>query len=279
MNIKDPMELIDSYAAGDISLHELTMSIPLPVYNKYSRLIQDAGVYNKLNCKKTRNMKVIYLCGKSGSGKTTLAKYLAEKFGYERSYFITSEGDHPFDNYKEQKCVIMDDYRGSVRKFSSLLKILDPNTPSECDARYKNVNLAFCEMIIITTIFKPNKLYENKCEGEEYRQLIRRLDGECYLQIDSDNMIRQYDANNDMPTGKILGDITVLCPVVNNNHKRQCCYDSLLQNDALTEEDINQLNKVPELDSNKIQSHIYKLTYDRNYRRLFLNWQDNNYDH
>ena len=61
--------------------------------------------------KKTwRNLEVHYIFGKTGQGKT---RYVMEKYGYENVYRIT-DYDHPWDNYKNEKVVIFEEFRSSL---------------------------------------------------------------------------------------------------------------------------------------------------------------------
>ena len=87
-------------------------------------------------------MNVLYLYGGSGCGKSTYAKMLAESHGY--TPFISSGSNDPFDGYKGQECVILDDLRGSVFPlFLTCLKYLITIQIPSVKARYKNISAMF----------------------------------------------------------------------------------------------------------------------------------------
>lgn len=132
-------------------------------YNNYLESIQN------LNKPKA----CIYITGESGTGKTTLAKMMAQKKYSKDDIFISSGGNHPFDEYYGEKVIIIDDFRSSIMPYNDLLRLLDPYTNSNVGARYKNKNLARCELIILTSVLTPVNLYTNI--NEERYQLYRRI--------------------------------------------------------------------------------------------------------
>ena len=83
-------------------------------YVKYGKQIRTAFEYRlkRLERMVDRKMDVIYIYGNSGTGKTTYAKMIAQEKGYE--IFTSSGTNDPFDGYKGEECVILDDLRGSV---------------------------------------------------------------------------------------------------------------------------------------------------------------------
>lgn len=121
----------------------------------------------------SNSKQCIYITGASGLGKTTVAKILALKMYSEDEIFISSGGNHPFDEYYGEKVIIIDDFRSSIMAYNDLLRLLDNNTSSNVGARYKNRNLARCELIILTSVLYPHELYLG-IEEERY-QLYRRL--------------------------------------------------------------------------------------------------------
>lgn len=132
-------------------------------YNDYLESIQN------INKPKT----CIYITGLAGTGKTTLAKDIALKKYKEDDICISDAGKNPFDNYYGEKVLIVDDYRDYIMSYTDLLRLLDPYTNSNVGARYKNKNLARCELIIITSTKTPVELYPNV--NEERYQLYRRI--------------------------------------------------------------------------------------------------------
>ena len=68
--------------------------------------------------------QVIYMYGGPGLGKTRLAKSYAEK--EKEPYYITGSSRDPFQSYRNQEIVIIDELRPDTFNYSDLLKILDP---------------------------------------------------------------------------------------------------------------------------------------------------------
>lgn len=167
--------IIQGIDSGEIKPYNITDVVSMADYVKYGKQIKAAFDYRlkRLEREVDRNMDVIYIYGNSGTGKTTYAKMIAKEKGYE--IFTSSGTNDPFDGYKGQECVILDDLRGSVFPLADLLKILDNNTASTVKARYKNINLE-CKLLIITTTKTMNDFYKQVFEsnGEEFRQFQRR---------------------------------------------------------------------------------------------------------
>lgn len=131
-----------------------------------------------------RNMEVIYITGASGTGKTTAAKYIAQKLHYD--YFVSGSGDDVLDGYDKEECIILDDYRAGVMTFSELLKFLDNHTNSSVKSRFKNKDISQCKLIIITSIYPPEELYQSvlhNANQEPLEQLMRRLKHKYYRVI------------------------------------------------------------------------------------------------
>lgn len=257
-----PKEEIDKYAAGLISKNQLMNRIGLDAYSKYKKLIDAASDFNAMNCGNKKDMSVVYISGSSGSGKTTLAKYIAKK--KHLSVFTSAGGKNLLDGYKQEECIILDDFRGSQISFSDLLKLLDNNTSSDAAARYHNVNMAFCKLIIITSIYQPNTLYYGiqQKEGEDFYQFIRRLDNECYYYIDDDNVIKQVDANTNTFTNNVMGNITILCPEV----KKKTQTSNYFMKDLLFEADSEQEHDDDHEFTFEEKRHNFLMRYDPSYK-------------
>lgn len=170
--ITDILSRIDT---GEIKKYNITQFVGVNDYVRYGKQIKAAFEYRqqRLEREVNRKMEVVYMYGASGTGKTTYAKMIAEEKGME--VFISSGSNDPFDGYKGQECVILDDLRGSVFPLADLLKILDNNTASTVKARYRNVMLE-CDMLIITTTKTMKEFYKTVFESnsEEFRQFERR---------------------------------------------------------------------------------------------------------
>ena len=134
-----------------------------------------------------RNLECIYISWPSGCGKTTFAKGIARNYNY--SYFVSSGGKNPLDDYKWQECIILDDLRDDVYTFAEILKISDNNTDSLVNCRFYNKSIAECKLLIITSIQDIQEFYKYECahnDKEEQKQLFRRF--KHYMKIDKDRI-------------------------------------------------------------------------------------------
>lgn len=188
--ITDILTRIDT---GEIKKYNITQFVGVNDYVKFGKQIKAAFEYRqqRLEREVNRKMEVVYMYGASGTGKTTYAKMIAEEKGME--VFISSGSNDPFDGYKGQECIILDDLRGSVFPLADLLKILDNNTASTVKARYRNVMLE-CDMLIITTTKTMKEFYKQVFESnsEEFKQFERRCGS--VMKFDKQNVsIWRYD--------------------------------------------------------------------------------------
>jgi len=121
---------------------------------------------------KVRNMDVVYIYGNARTGKSYLAKKMCKDANM--SFYVSSSGKNPFDDYMGQDAIILDDVRPSDFKFSELLKILDNHMSSKVSARYHNVDLN-CKVLYITTVLSLDDFY--KAIQESYNEAVEQLRG------------------------------------------------------------------------------------------------------
>lgn len=215
---KKRIEDIDVYAKGCRLVDEYAQA-KVKGRDFYDFMLANPNVYHKLRsrvrsaedlraeCIKQREFEVVYITGAAGSGKTTAAKYYAEQLGLD--FFVSGGGDDILDGYNMEQCIILDDYRGGVMKFSEFLKFIDNNTNSSISSRYHNKDISNCRLIVITSINPPSGLYSRlKEEGQEepIEQLYRRLNHH-FFKIDEEGAIVEYTLTVDKSerTGDILG--------------------------------------------------------------------------
>lgn len=203
-------QIVDDYAQLRYShdkFYEIMRAYPRAYHKLKSRISSAEDL--RAEYKKKREFEVVYITGAAGSGKTTAAKYYASKIGFE--FFVSGGGDDILDGYNKQECIILDDYRGGVMKFSEFLKFIDNNTNSSIASRYHNKDISNCKLIIITSINAPSGLYSRlKEEGQEepIEQLYRRLNHHFY-KIDDEGFLVEYSLTVDKSerTGNTLGSM------------------------------------------------------------------------
>lgn len=121
-------------------------------------------------------LKVYYICGPSGSGKSQKAKeiikeYVQEKpeanidlIKYTNNFYIGATGKSEIGFY--------DEFRPSHMKASEFINLIDYNK-HQMNIKGGNVKNNY-KMIIITSIFKPEKIYNN-IPDESKTQWLRRM--------------------------------------------------------------------------------------------------------
>ena len=130
--------------------------------------------------------QVIYMYGSPGLGKTRLAKSYAEK--EKEPYYITGSSRDPFQSYRNQEIVIIDELRPDTFNYSDLLKILDPyNFDVFLPSRYIDKALT-ARLIVITSPYSPKQLYDYMLHLkniDSFEQLERRIGTTILVEADT----------------------------------------------------------------------------------------------
>lgn len=161
----------------DINYDEILLDYTHLVY-KYEKLIRQllslrtkkkARSYYK-NYKKETPKKVMVLWGEPGSGKT---KYVYEKHEIDDIYKLQIGDGSPnslwFDDYNQEKILLLDDFYGSV-KYSYMLRLLDIY-PLRVQRKGGFENIYFTH-IYITSNKPPEDWYPNITDNSA---LLRRI--------------------------------------------------------------------------------------------------------
>jgi hypothetical protein len=166
---------------------ELRKKYPL-LYSRYNNMIERTRqLLNEEKSKSFRtNLKVHYWYGDSGTGKTYLA---ITSHDINDVYIVNSYDKGSFDNYRGQKVVIFDEFRGDI-PISSLLQYLDIY-PLQLPARYNNKWAVFTEIYLISNIPLSNQYYFQ--DTETWKALRRRIHD--YRRFTSDT-IYIFDPND-----------------------------------------------------------------------------------
>jgi hypothetical protein len=118
--------------------------------------------------RENREVTVHYIYGRTGSGKT---RHVYDRFGFGKVYRARMGTRDPFNNYRYQPVLILDEFRSSV-SFGDLLEMLD-RYPYEIDRRYHNVWAAWTDVYMLTTL--PLSAQYPDVEVSEREQLYRRI--------------------------------------------------------------------------------------------------------
>lgn len=201
--IKDD-EVLNQIADGSLTEYDIYKTLPVDWLRKHKRDIDIAlQVRSKTYMvgQKERDMQVVYITGQARCGKSYFAKKLAEENKF--SYYVSSNGEHPFDDYMGQEAVILDDLRPSDFKFSELLKVLDNHMSSKVSARYHNIDLN-CKVIYITTILPIGEFYKNLQESNN--EAVEQLKGRINTLFEvSKDFVSLYILEQDNKSYKLMG--------------------------------------------------------------------------
>ncbi|WP_213014029.1 Rep family protein [Staphylococcus cohnii] len=181
--------LLDLLYDGLISIEEVESTLSGSQYAKAKSKIE--AVYTKrleyiaTNWRaemreKNEPFSIFWLFGDAGTGKTRIAKIYAKQFSDE--YFITGSSRDPFQRYKLQPVVILDEMRPHQFDYSDLLKMLDPyNDEAMAGSRYFDKPLT-ANVYIITSPYSPENFFAEVCKQKNMNptvdtlhQLIRRI--------------------------------------------------------------------------------------------------------
>lgn len=165
-------------------------------YCEYADTIRRAYILRKAaDVPPVRDVKVHYVTGPQGSGKTYTYKGLCDRYGDSDVYLVTDYANDmtaAFDRYQAENVIVMDEFRGNVR-FSTFLNLTDRY---RCDihARYASTMALYSE-VYITSIYPPEKLYENLVETasqgiEPRQQLYRRITDITYCEVRNGHFFR-----------------------------------------------------------------------------------------
>lgn len=179
-------ELLNSLYAGIMSKEEVEKRLTGAQYGRYHRQVEDvwrkrlqnlADEWRAEMASQGRKIKVIWIYGPAGVGKTSLARVYAEQIGQE--YYITGSSRDPFERYKGEHTLIMDELRPNVIPYQDLLRLLDPyGAQVMAPARYSDKALA-CDTIIITSPYDPLGYYFSQkviSSVDSFHQLLRRIE-------------------------------------------------------------------------------------------------------
>lgn len=195
-------EYLDLLYTGDISLDMIEEELTGSLYAKASHRLKTvaekqqaflAKDFIKQMTATNQHKQVIYLYGEAGYGKTRLAKHYAQSLGVP--YFITGSSLDPFQAYRNQPTVIIDELRATTFRYADLLKLLDPyNFDVMIPSRYQDKALT-ANMIFITSPYSPRQLYDALFPDrsiDSFYQLERRLD--TVILVDRDKLhLMAYD--------------------------------------------------------------------------------------
>lgn len=140
----------------------------------------------RVEARKNMEIPVVWIYGDySGVGKTAYAKQKAEelKMAYGYSSYMTSANNDPFQEYKGEEVVIIDDIKPDDIELSDLLRLLDPYNATSVRSRYSNKYVS-ADVIFVTSMYSPEQFFIESSinfDKEPIDQLLRRISSVCYV--------------------------------------------------------------------------------------------------
>ena len=136
---------------------------------------------------KERDIKVTYIYGLPGVGKT---RYVVNKHGYKNMYRVT-QYKHPFDSYKGQDVLVLDEFRFQI-EFSEMLNLID-RYPFELDCRYNNNTACYTRVYVISNIPIEQQYPDIDKPSENWKALLRRFDDFIVMASNSKTYYPNYE--------------------------------------------------------------------------------------
>lgn len=180
-------EIIRKIGAGEIKEYEIGNYIDAVTYSKKKRQIDYAINYalmkqaNNPERDYKNRIRTIVIQGETRTGKTDLAKAYCKFLGIE--FCISGSSNDPWEHYKGQDCMILDDLRDDAFKLSTLIKMFDPFNSTPIHRRYHNAVFSG-NYIIVTTNKKIWNFYSGVGDEESRKALFARFE----LIIDMENI-------------------------------------------------------------------------------------------
>lgn len=156
---------------GQCTVDEITVDKPM-AYHQYGRTLEKLEDIAMRKKYRTTMTKAIWYWGKTGVGKSHTAFT-----GYtpDTHYVLNINDNGWWEGYKQQKTVIINEFRGQI-PFGELLDLIDKD-PKTVKRRNREPLPFMSEMIIITSSMHPNMVYQNvKNTQESLDQFYRRCE-------------------------------------------------------------------------------------------------------
>lgn len=151
--------------------------------------------------KEYKKKEVIVLWGDTEAGKT--------RYAFERGAFlVTLSSDYPFDDYRGQKVVCFDEFRGQL-SIDDFLRLTD-GYPTTVRALYHGNVPFIAERIYVTSNLHPKDWYKN-LDARTWKALQRRITTIEFMAPEIQQVVEPAQATtnttiNNLPANETLGD-------------------------------------------------------------------------
>ena len=170
----DLKELVQQVVAGDLSTSDIVLDNPM-LFHQYGRTLERAeGIHHRKKFR-TEATKAYWIHGPSGSGKSHMAFTRWGLFDHSTHYIKCGEEDF-WEDYEGQDVCILNEFRGSTMKFSTLLELAD-KWPMVVKRKGKAPASFISSVLVVTSIFSPEECYRGMLDrGDSIEQLTRRFE-------------------------------------------------------------------------------------------------------
>ncbi|RNM18599.1 replication initiator protein [Staphylococcus epidermidis] len=197
--------IIDEKELKD-SLTNLELAKNKKLINDIKQVLIEFDFQTYLEQERYKNKQVVWIFGKSSTGKSMMSQLLAKDYISDiNDIYVTSSNRDPFEDYQNQKVLIIEEFRNETNiGTNELLQLLDKtNGQVRVGSRYSNKKI-MADLIIINTIYEP-KYFMNF--DEPIYQLLRRIDK--LVKLDNQKIeTLEYDSKKD--------DFNVIKSIANN---------------------------------------------------------------
>lgn len=107
--------------------------------------------------RKAHRRECLWMWGETGTGKSKEVNDLMDS-GVLGSTYVSTAGVHPFDGYKAEETVFLEEFRGSGMSISEMLALTDAYSRVTMPARYADKPMLH-ERVIVTSNVPPSVVY------------------------------------------------------------------------------------------------------------------------
>ena len=200
----DLIELTQMIEAG-ASDYEI-MQENKEAYARYFNYIENTrkAINENKGSQERETLQVFYYYGDTGTGKSHTARHNHDR----KDIFVVSDYKNPWDNYKGQPVLILEEYRSNF--FATLLLQILDKYPLELPARYSN-NFACWTTVYIISNIPPQDQYPNIDEATKkafYRRINEvkdfSIDKILTYRIDPITLSRKIISERENPINSLL---------------------------------------------------------------------------
>ena len=185
----DLQDLCDLLRSGDTTLDQILMDHPGAIHT-WGRTLEKVAAQMLRETSRDgsgQGCRGTWFWGETGTGKSHRAFNAAPR---GETYLWPNDGGW-WDQYKQQRVVIMNDFRGDGMKYNRLLQLVDI-WPCEVRRRYTAPVPFVSERVIVTSSKSPGQVFRNRKKADNIQQLYRRFDVKrCYFNDEGERCIEE----------------------------------------------------------------------------------------